>query len=34
VGFGADVDGGAGANGQLGMDGLAMFGAAASWAID
>jgi hypothetical protein len=34
VGFGADVDGGMGANGQLDMDGLAMFGAAASWAID
>jgi len=34
VGFGADVDGGAGANGQLAADGLAMFGAAAVWAID
>jgi hypothetical protein len=34
VGFGADVDGGAGANGQLAPAGLAMFAAAASWAID
>ena len=34
VGFGADVDGGAGTNGQLAPDGLSMFGAAASWAID
>lgn len=34
VGFGADVDGGMGPNGQLGADGLAMFTAAASWAID
>ncbi len=34
VGFGADVDGGVGANGQLDTDGLTMFDAAVAWALN
>ena len=33
VGFGADVDGGVGDNGQLAADGLAMFEAAVAWCV-
>jgi hypothetical protein len=33
IGFGADVDAGAGANGQLGAAGLLMFEAAVAWAL-
>ena len=34
VGFGADIDGGMGTNGQLGTEGLIMFQAAAAWAME